>query len=130
MLDTTAGPAPALVESTARGELPADVLEAGVERLGLVTIVCSSSLAVVLLVLTLVAQHDPALRTQVLPLAASCLIPAILLNIGMLVIARLRRLRPQAVLHASLIYLVLFSLALSALRHGLPATGSGCRAGA
>jgi serine/threonine-protein kinase len=36
------------------------------------------------------------------------------------VIARLRRLRPQAVLHASLIYLVLFSLALSALRHGLP----------
>jgi serine/threonine protein kinase len=120
MLDTTVGPAPALVESTARGELPADVLEAGVKRLGLVTIVCSSSLAVVLLLLTLLAQHDPTLRTQVLPLAAGSLIPAIVLNVGMLVIARWSSLRPQAVLHVSLIYLVLFSLALSALRHGLP----------
>src|SRR5690606_35224904 len=88
--------------------------------LGLVTLVCSSSLAVVLLLLTIVAQHDQALRTQVLPLAARCLIPAILLNVGMLVIARLRKARPQAVLHVSLIYLVSFSLALSALRHGMP----------
>jgi serine/threonine protein kinase len=120
MLDTTIGPAPALVESTARGELPADVLQAGVRRLGLVTLVCSSGLTVVLLLLALVAQHDTALRTQILPLAARCLIPAIVLNLAMLVIARIRSLRPQAVLHVSLIYLVLFSLALSALRHGLP----------
>ena len=32
MLDTTMGPAPAIVESTARGELPADVVEAGRSR--------------------------------------------------------------------------------------------------
>jgi serine/threonine protein kinase len=123
MLDTTVGPAPALVESTARGELPADVLEAGVRRLGLVTLVCSSSLAVVLVLLTVLAQHDPALR-EVLPLAARCLIPAMLLNLAMLITARVRKLKPRAVLHVSLIYLVLFSLALSALRHGLgwPAT--------
>jgi serine/threonine-protein kinase len=119
MLDTTIGPVPALVESTARGELPADVLEAGVRRLGLVTLVCSSSLAVVLVLLTVLAQRDSALREQVLPLAARCLIPAIVLNVAMLLTARWRKLSPRAVLHVSLIYLVLFSLALSALRHGL-----------
>jgi serine/threonine protein kinase len=124
MLDTTIGPAPALVESTARGELPADVLEAGVRRLVLVTLVCSSSLTVVLLLLMVLAQHDAALREQVLPLAARCLIPAIVLNVAMLITARSRKLSPRAVLHVSLIYLVSFSLALSALRHGLgwPAT--------
>jgi serine/threonine protein kinase len=124
MLDTTIGPAPALVESTARGELPADVLEAGVRRLVLVTLVCSSSLTVVLLLLMGLAQHDAALREQVLPLAARCLIPAIVLNVAMLITARSRKLSPRAVLHVSLIYLVSFSLALSALRHGLgwPAT--------
>jgi eukaryotic-like serine/threonine-protein kinase len=124
VLDTTIGPAPALVESTARGELPADVLEAGVRRLGLVTLVCGSSLGVVLALLMLLAQHDAALREQVLPLAARCLIPAILLNVGMWVIARWSKLEPRAVLHVSLIYLVLLSLSLSALRHGLgwPAT--------
>jgi serine/threonine protein kinase len=124
MLDTTMGPAPAIVESTARGELPPDVLVAGVKRLGLVTLVCSSGLAVVLVLLMLLAQHDPALQRDVLPLAARCLIPAILLNVGMLIIARWSKLRPQAILHVSLIYLVAFSLALSALRHGLawPAT--------
>jgi eukaryotic-like serine/threonine-protein kinase len=119
MLDTTMGPAPAIVESTARGELPPDVLVAGVKRLGLVTLVCSSSLAVVLVLLMLLAQHDPALQRDVLPLAARCLIPAVLLNVGMLIIARWSKLRPQAILHVSLIYLVAFSLALSALRHGL-----------
>jgi eukaryotic-like serine/threonine-protein kinase len=119
MLDTTMGPAPALVESTARGELPPDVLEAGVRRLGLVTLVWSSSLAVVLVLLTVLAQRDGALREQVLPLAARCLIPAIVLNVAMLLTARSRKLAPRAVLHVSLIYLVFFSLALSALRHGL-----------
>jgi eukaryotic-like serine/threonine-protein kinase len=120
LLDTTMGPAPALVESTARGELPPDVLEAGVKRLGLVTLVCTSSLAVVLLLVVLLAQHDAVLRTQVLPLAAACLIPAIVLNLAMLLITRFFRLKARAVLHVSLIYLVLFSLSLSALRHGLP----------
>ncbi len=114
------GPGPAIVESTSRGELPPDVLEAGVRRLALVTLVCSISLAAVLGLLVFLAQHDAALRTLVLPLAARCLIPAILLNVGMLVIARSRKLRPTLVLHVSLIYLVLFSLSLSALRHGLP----------
>jgi eukaryotic-like serine/threonine-protein kinase len=124
MLDTTMGPAPALVESTARGELPPDVLVAGVKRLELVTLVCSSGLTVVLLLLTLLAQHDATLQSDVLPLAARCLIPAIVLNVAMLVISRWSKLRPQAILHVSLIYLVAFSLALSALRHGLvwPAT--------
>lgn len=120
LLDTTMGPAPALVESTSRGELPADVLEAGVRRLTLVTLVCTLSLAGVLALLTLVSSHDAALRQDVLPLAARCLIPAILLNLGMLAMTRARKLRPHLVLHVSLIYLVAFSLCLSALRHGLP----------
>lgn len=114
------GPAPALVESTSRGELPADVLEAGVRRLTLVTLVCTLSLAGVLALLAVVSRHDAALRDEVLPLAARCLIPAILLNAGMLVMTRARKLRPHLVLHVSLIYLVAFSLCLSALRHGLP----------
>jgi serine/threonine-protein kinase len=120
MLDTTIGPAPALVESTSRGELPADVLEAGVRRLGLVTLVCGTSLTVVLGLLMLLARHDAVLERDVLPHATRCLVSAIVLNVGMLLIAHWRRLRPQAVLHVSLIYLVAFSLALSALRHGLP----------
>jgi serine/threonine-protein kinase len=124
MLDTTMGPLPALVESTARGELPADVLEAGVKRLGLLTLVCGSGLVAMLLLLLLLAQHDTTLRGTLLPLAARCLIPALVLNVLMWGIARVRGLRPRAVLQVSLIYLVLFSLALSALRHGLfwPAT--------
>ena len=120
MLDTTIGPAPALVESTSRGELPADVLEAGVQRLGLVTLVCGTSLTAVLGLLMLLARHDAVLDRDVLPHATRCLVSAIVLNVGMLLIARWRKLRPQAVLHVSLIYLVAFSLALSALRHGLP----------
>jgi len=120
MLDTTMGPLPALVESTSRGELPADVLEAGVRRLGLLTLVCGTSLTVVLGLLMLLARHDAVLERDVLPHAMRCLVSAILLNVGMLLIARWRKLRPQAVLHVSLIYLVGFSLALSALRHGLP----------
>jgi len=120
MLDTTMGPAPALVESTSRGELPADVLEAGVRRLGLVTLVCSTSLTVVLGLLMLLARHDSVLERDVLPNATRSLVSAIVLNVGMLLIVRWRKLRPQAVLHVSLIYLVAFSLALSALRHGLP----------
>lgn len=120
LLDTTMGPAPALVESTSRGELPADVLEAGVRRLTLVTLVCTLSLAGVLALLALVSRQDAVLRQEVLPLAARCLIPAILLNGGMLVMTRARGLRPHLVLHVSLIYLVAFSLCLSALRHGLP----------
>jgi serine/threonine-protein kinase len=120
MLDTTIGPAPALVESTSRGELPADVLEAGVRRLGLLTLVCGTSLTVVLGLLMLLARHDAVLERDVLPHATRCLVSAIVLNVGMLLIAHWRKLRPQAVLHVSLIYLVGFSLALSALRHGLP----------
>jgi len=124
MLDTTMGPLPALVESTARGELPPDVLEAGVKRLGLLTLVCGSGLVAMLLLLLLLAQHDTTLRGTLLPLAARCLVPALVLNVLMWGIAHVRGLRPRAVLQVSLIYLVLFSLALSALRHGLfwPAT--------
>ena len=114
------GPGPTILESTARGELPPDVLEAGVRRLGLVTLVCTSSLIGVLALLFFVSRTDWTLRTQVLPYALRCLVPALVLNIGMLLLARARRVRPQVVLHVSLIYLVLFSLALSALRHGPP----------
>jgi eukaryotic-like serine/threonine-protein kinase len=124
LLDTTMGPGQAILESTSRGELPSDVLEAGVRRLGLVTLICTCSLAGVLMLLWLLARHDVTLQTEVLPLAARCLIPAIALNLGMLLMARSRKLRPQLVLHVSLIYLVLFSLALSALRHGLAWPGS------
>ena len=120
MLDTTLGPGPALVESTSRGELPADLLEAGVRRLSLITLVCGTSLSAVLGLLLLLARHDAVLERDVLPHATRCLISAIVLNAGMLSIARWRKLRPSAVLHISLIYLVAFSLALSALRHGLP----------
>jgi hypothetical protein len=118
LLDTTMGPGQAILESTSRGELPSDVLEAGVRRLGLVTLVCACSLTGVLALLALLAQQDTTLEHEVLPLAARCLIPAIALNALMLLMARMKKLRPQLVLHVSLIYLVLFSLALSALRHG------------
>ncbi len=120
LLDTTLGPRPTILESTARGELPLDVLEAGVRRLGLVTLVCTCSLIAVLALLFMVAQNDWTLRTQVAPHAARCLVPALVLNVAMLALARAPRIRPQIVLQLSLIYLVSFALALSALRHGPP----------
>jgi serine/threonine-protein kinase len=118
LLDVTMGPGRAVLESTARGELPADVLEAGVRRLAQLTLVCAVSLVVVLALLALLGGQDPALRAGLLPRAFGCLIPAVFLNLGMLLIARMRRLRHQFVLEVSQFYLVLFALALSALRHG------------
>lgn len=90
LLDTTMSPGPAIRESTARGELPSDILEAGVRRLGLVTLVCTSSLSAVLILLLLVARHDAVLRDDVLPHAQRCLIAAIVLNVGMLLLVRSR----------------------------------------
>jgi eukaryotic-like serine/threonine-protein kinase len=112
------GPGLATLESTSRGELPQDLLEAGVRRLSMLTLVCTTSLIVVLALIALVARHDPPFRAEVLPRALGCLVPSVLLNLGMLWIARARRFRPQVVLELSQFYLVLFALALSALRHG------------
>jgi len=120
LLDTTTGPGRAILESTSRGELPADVLEAGVRRLGLLTLVSGSGLVGILLLLWLVSRHDLTLREEVMPGALRSLVPATLLNVAMSLIARTRKLRPPVVLHISLIYLVLFALALSAWRHSLP----------
>jgi serine/threonine protein kinase len=118
LLDVTMGPGRATLESTSRGELPADMLEAGVQRLGRLALVCASSLIGVLGLIILVARHDAAFRGAVLPLALGSLIPAVLLNLGMLWITRARRLRPRLVLELSQFYVILFALALSALRHG------------
>jgi serine/threonine-protein kinase len=118
LLDVTMGPGKATLESTARGELPGDVVEAGVKRLGMLALVCAASLIGVLALLTLVARHDAQFRSEVLPRALGCLIPAVLLNLGMLWITRSHRLRPKVVLELSQFYVVLFALALSALRHG------------
>ncbi|HEU4583440.1 MAG TPA: serine/threonine-protein kinase [Polyangiaceae bacterium] len=118
LLDVTMGPGKATLESTSRGELPADVLEAGVKRLGMLALVCAASLIAVLGLLTLVARHDAQFRSDVLPRALGCLIPAIVLNLGMLWLSRARRIRAQVVLELSQFYVVLFALALSALRHG------------
>ncbi len=119
LLDVTMGPGRATLESTSRGELPSDVLEAGVWRLGLLTLVCSGSLLVVLALSALVARHDAPFRAEVFPRALGCLIPALLLNLGMHVLARARGVRPRVVLAFSQFYVVLFALALSALRHGI-----------
>lgn len=118
MLDTTLGPAPALIESTSRGELPRDVLEAGVRRLAQVTLVCALSVAFVLAILLGVAQTDPVLRAHVVPHAVPWLCAALVLNGAMWLMARARRLQPQRVLYVSSMYLVCFALTLSALRHG------------
>jgi serine/threonine-protein kinase len=118
LLDVTMGPGRATLESTSRGELPVDVLEAGVRRLALLTLVCSGSLLVVLALTALVARHDAAFRAAVFPRALGCLIPAVLLNLGMHGLARTRSVRPRLVLAISQFYVVLFALALSALRHG------------
>jgi len=120
LLDLTMGPGRATFESTSRGELPGDVLESGVRRLGMLALVCAASLTGVLVLITLLARHDAAFRSEVLPRALGCLIPAALLNLGMLWIARARRFRPSVVLELSQFYVVLFALALSALRHGFP----------
>jgi serine/threonine protein kinase len=112
------GPGRATLESTSRGELPGDVLEAGVRRLGMLALVCASSLIGVLGLITLIARHDAAFRSAVFPLALGSLIPAVVLNLGMLWITRARRLRPRMVLELSQFYVILFALALSALRHG------------
>lgn len=119
LLDVTMGPGRATLESTSRGELPSDVLEAGVRRLGLLTLVCSGSLLVVLALSALVARHDAAFRSDVFPRALGCLVPAVVLNLGMHWLARTRSVRPRVVLAFSQFYVVLFALALSALRHGI-----------
>jgi len=118
LLDVTMGPGKATLESTSRGELPADVVEAGVKRLGMLALVSAASLIGVLGLLTLVGRHDAQFRSDVLPRALGCLIPAVLLNLGMLWVSRARRLRPQVILELSSFYVVLYALALSALRHG------------
>jgi len=120
LLDLTMGPGRGILESTARGELPVDVLESGVRRLGMITLVCALSLLGVLALLGLVGRHDAEFRAEILPRALGCLIPATLLNLGMLAVARTRWFRPQVILELSQFYLVLFALALSALRHGFP----------
>jgi serine/threonine-protein kinase len=112
------GPGRAVLESTARGELPADVLEAGIQRLARFTLVCACGLFIVLGLLGLIARHDAQFRSDLLPRALGCLIPALLLNLGMALLARMRRLRHQLVIELSQFYLVSFALALSALRHG------------
>jgi hypothetical protein len=116
LLDVTMGPGRATLESTSRGELPVDVLEAGVRRLALLTLVCSGGLLVVLASIALVARHDTGFGAEVLPRALGCLLPAVVLNVGMHVLARTRRVRPRVVLAISQFYVVLFALALSALR--------------
>ncbi len=124
MLDTTGGPAPAILESTARGELPADVLDAGVRRLGLLTLVGSASLLGLLALLWLAARRDAFLASAVVPAATACLVPALVLNVAMWLLARAKRWRPRAILHVSSIYIVLFALSISALRHTLPWSAS------
>ena len=42
------------------------------------------------------------------------------LNVAMFALARSGRMRPGAVLHLSTLYIVMFALTLSALRHALP----------
>ena len=113
------GPGRATLESTSRGELPSDVLEAGVRRLALLTLVCSGSLLVVLALSALVARHDAPFRNEVFPRALGCLAPAVLLNLAMHWLARMRGVRPRVVLALSQFYVVLFALALSALRHAI-----------
>lgn len=120
LLDATIGPAPTLLESAARGELPGDVLQAGLRRLLLLTAVCSLTLSGILALSWMMASSHPTLAHEVLPHATRTLLPALALNVLMFAAARGLKRKPSLVLSASLAYLVLFCLALSVLRHGSP----------